>query len=264
VDLLVQPFRFLDEKNNPKLAFMTFSFPKIKSRFINLAANTDPEYSLVHTLMVYNDEKTETERFVDTPTGLENMSTFTVPHLGNQREYAVVSEVFGEFVQSNREEVTKQVIGVGKQTVLASPPLSTSSEHLELSDLLIGIKYPQESGASRNRFPVIPSNKIWETDSLKIYLEVYHLFLDSKGMAHFNIDFEVSKLQGKKKNKEESISLSFNFDSPFRTSKETFEIDISKLFPGNYEFLVKVTDTVSRESKERTAAFEVQGEGQIK
>ena len=68
---------------------------------------------------------------------------------------------------------------------------------------------------------------------------------------------EVAKLKGTKKTKEESISLSFNFDGFERTSKEEFEIDISKLKVGRHELRVQVTDKVSLQKKIRTGIFEV-------
>ena len=136
-------------------------------------------------------------------------------------------------------------------------PLAASHELLELSDLLIGVSSPSELESQSLPFPLVPSSRILATDLLKIYFEIYHLYFDEAGTVHYSIDFEVTKLHGKKKKKEESISLSFNFDAYARTSKEQFEIDISKLTRGAYELRVQVTDTVSGQKKFRAGNFEI-------
>ncbi|MCG8607402.1 hypothetical protein MJD09_20775 [bacterium] len=105
--------------------------------------------------------------------------------------------------------------------------------------------------------PVVPSNRIWSQELLKTYLEIYHLALDDDGTAHFVIDFEVSRLGGKNKSKEQSISLYFEFDSPNSTSIESFEIDISSLKPATYQLLVTVTDRVTRQTEKRSSEFEI-------
>ena len=102
------------------------------------------------------------------------------------------------------------------------------------------------------------------TDLLKIYLEIYHLYFDEDGVAHYSIDFEVARLKGKKKKKKESISLSFNFDAYQRMSKEQFEMDISNLTPGYYELSVQVTDQVSLQKRGRKARFEIVDVGKHK
>ncbi|MFQ5823241.1 MAG: GWxTD domain-containing protein [bacterium] len=265
VELVIHPFRFLDDKNKPMLALITLSYPKIKIKFLHPTANKIvTEYSVTNTLIVHDKNKKEIQRLTESvPTGYDNTSTFILPHEENQYEYLLFAEVFNletnkpDLAQLSQPEVSPQVIGIGKKKISRTSPLSTSTEMLELSDLIIGVNMPNESQNDRLPFPVVPSHKIWASDLLKIYLEIYHLYFKPDGRAHFVIDFEAVKIKGKKKSKKESISLSFNFDSPYRTSKEHFEIDVSNLTPGNYELLVTVTDTVSLQKKQRKAAFEI-------
>jgi len=174
----------------------------------------------------------------------------------------IITEVFHFPTTSSsdtegRLDISPQVMALGRASVPGLPPLSASRELLELSDLLIGVKNPGEPESQRLPFPLVPSNRILATDLLKIYFEIYHLYFDKTGAVHYNIDFEVAQLQGKKKKKKESISLSFNFAANARTSKEEFEIDISKLRSGSYELLVQVTDTVSGQKKFRAGNFEI-------
>lgn len=263
VDLVVQSFRFLDEKNSPKIAMITFAYPKIKAEFVNLAAgDIFPTYSSVHTLIALNSKNEETRRLtVHVPFGQENVSTFILPHLETQDGYMITAEVFysedDKVARLNSAKTAQRIIGLGKETVPAITPLAGSGDKLELSDLLIGLDTRDYSERELLQFPLIPSNKMWVGDSLQIYLEIYHLYFDSQGLAHYRMDFEVTRLQGKKKDKEQSIALSFYFDSAQRTSKENFKVDLSKLTPGSYELTVKVTDDVSSQERERSAFFEL-------
>ena len=153
--------------------------------------------------------------------------------------------------------MTAEVIGLGKTWAEAPPPLSPDRSRLELSDLLIGVATPEEAGMTRLPFPVVPTQRIWQSDLVKVYLEIYHLGLDEDGLGHFTIDFEVAKLKGDERSKDQSIALTFELDAAASTTKESFQVDITKLTPAKYEMLVTVTDTVSGQRKQRTARFEV-------
>ncbi len=265
VDLVVEPFRFLGDKQKPMLALVTFSYPKIKSKYINISSKQiSLDYSTTHTIILLDKNKEEIKRLTDAvPTGYDNISTFILPHVTNQNEYRLYAEVFNiesnelELVKQGQSEKSPEIIGVGNKDIPGTQPLSISTDKLELSDLIIGVNSPDESETERLPFPVIPSRKIWSSDVLKIYLEIYHLYFAQDGIAHFTIDFKVSKLKDQTGDRKESISLSFDFDSPNSTSRESFGVDISNLTPGQFELSVLVTDTVSMQQKQRQAIFEI-------
>ncbi|MCG8605890.1 GWxTD domain-containing protein [bacterium] len=264
VDVVLYPFRFLDDQRGSMIAVLAFSFPKIKGKFLDKRSEQLlPRYSLAHTLLVQDAREREILRHQDLiPSGQGNLSSFMIAHAPNYKEYKIISEVFAP--QTHNSDLAdstvsdnSQAIGIGRRSLLTKKPLSSSKNALELSDLIIGVDVPNQAPISDLPFPVIPSPRIRAGDLVKIYLEVYHLDLDAEGMAHFTIDFEAAKLRGKKKSKKETISLSFNFDSPTSTSKESFQIDTSKLTAGSYELLVNVKDTISGKTKQRKEVFEV-------
>ena len=256
VRLAVQPFRFLDDKDKPMLGLVTFSYPEIKSTFFDKTKNElIPNYTMTHTLIVKDGKEEELSRLSDTvPPGSTNLTTFILAHRNNQSDYEIYAEVFSSTPSS---QPPAAAIGVGRTRTTVSAPLSSDKEHLELSDLIIGVNSPEDSDLKRLPFPVVPSHSILKTDVLSIYLEIYHAYLDQDGMAHLAIDVGATKLEGKKKRKAESITLSFNIDSQQRTSKEILNIDISRLSAGTYELLVQVSDKVWPQQKQRIAEFKI-------
>lgn len=263
VNLVNTVFRFLDN-NTPKISIITLAFPEFSSSLLDWNnPNTIPDYSVNQYLIVQDENSTEIKRLYDHITHKNNLvSIFTLDHTPEQKQYKIISEILTS--QSIKlAHVSKEansyieVIGLGKTKINGKNPLSTDPARLELSDLIIGVNTADPGLQNRLPFDLIPSTKIWPTDFLKIYMEIYHLFLDSDGMAHFKMDFQVAKLEGKKNKRKRMISLSFDFDSDQPNTTQSFNIDISKLKPGNYELSVQVRDMVSKQAKIRTVPFSI-------
>jgi len=271
VKMLVSPFRFLNEEGLPNIALITLSYPQIRMDYIKTSDEKNfPDYSVTHTVIAYDRNHNEIRRMNEAlQSGDDNISTFILPHEDLQSDFTLVTEVFNSLITSKAApagefDTPPQIIALGKTNVPSPSPLSASHELLELSDLLIGVSSPGELESQSLPFPLVPSSRILATDLLKIYFEIYHLYFDEDGVAHYSIDFEVARLRGKKKEKKESISLSFNFDAYQRISKEQFEMDLSKLTPGYYELSVQVTDKVSMQKRGRKARFEIVDVGKHK
>ncbi|MFQ5674283.1 MAG: GWxTD domain-containing protein [bacterium] len=265
VVLQYHKFRFLDENESPKLAIFAVSLPEIKKYLLgqNLQARFHG-FTTIHTLISYDQNQEEINRLTETLATREiNASTFIFAHDKKQNHYAFVAEVYNSeanYVQNTQliqPHISQQVIGLGRAGIASTVPLSTSPQRLELSDLLVGTQLSEDLAPDRLPLPVLPRHKMKATDLLKIYLEIYHLRFDEDGMAHFNIAYEISKYVGRKRSKKGSITFSYDFDAPRKTSKENFDIDISKLKPGHYQLSVSVTDKISGQTETRSSAFDV-------
>jgi GWxTD domain-containing protein len=255
IELVSKHARFLDAHDQPKLAVMAFSYPK---RLAKVSGKDLPQSAcqLLHTLMVYDQKWNEIGRFTDTPaTTYDNASFFMMAQKETNAHYVLAAEVF-----ESDKPVFSQPIAISKATIEPGTPLSSDPARLEVSDVVIGVAMP--AGIDRSRFPfhLIPSDKIWRPDTLKVYLEIYHLRLDPQGMAHFTLNFQVTRLEkkGNKFKRKEMISLTSNLDAPARATKENFDIDISNLKPGNYELLVEIIDIISsQKKKQREVLFRI-------
>ena len=174
-----------------------------------------PDYSVTHTMIAYDRNRNEIRRLNEAlQSGDDNISTFILPHEDLQSDFMLVTEVFNSITTSKAAQpgefdTSPQIIALGRTNVPSPKPLSAPHELLELSDLLIGVSSPGKLESKSLPFPLVPSSRILATDLLKIYLEIYHLYFDEDGVAHYSIDFEVARLKGKKKEKKRKYLLVF-------------------------------------------------------
>jgi GWxTD domain-containing protein len=257
VDMTLQPVRLLDEANQPEIAFIALTIPQlVGTPFWDASAS----YEVRHNLLLRDEQDVLLQRLVDALAyGEEQTTTFRFPHRPAHRTYEFIAEVLKKDAGRGEEleGVAPELVGIGRYTFDVDTLLSDDPRFLELSDLIIGSRVYEEISKDRLPFPVVPMSTFLRTDVLKVYLEVYHLALDSDGMARFTIDLRVARLRGRKRTKKEMISLGFDRESPRPRSSETFDVDLSNLPVGEYEILVEVTDTDSGQKKSRTAVFEV-------
>ena len=262
VALTIQPVRILNVLNQPTLAVVMISSPEYKRRHLDLSGGSiRSRAESIHTLRIYDTENNLLQRRVDRIVQrLDNTSTFSVPHDSTQASYEMIAEIFSEAVADSagtRDLEHTKLLGYNRAEFSSDPPLSPEPDQLELSDLVIGVEKPDTATREKLPFPVVPSNEIYHSDILHTYLEIYHLQPGEDGIGRYHIVFVVSKFKGRKKSKKESISLSFDLEAAESRAAEPYGIDISNLDPGDYELRVEVTDTISGQSKHRTAPFTI-------
>jgi GWxTD domain-containing protein len=252
--------RLLDEQNQPKLAVTVFSFVENLAS-VNASKKQTPIYQLIHTLIVRDKSWREIDRYAHTPpVSYDNVSLFIIEQNDAPAHYTLVAEAFSLPVYPNPDTLIYLApIAIGKATLEAKPPLSRDPAGLELSDLVIGVAMPAGVDSALFPFHLIPADQIWRGEALKCYVEIYHLALQPDSVAEFSLGFRVARLErkGNKLTRKEMVSLSFNFDHPQRQAREGFDIDVSRLTPGDYELTAEVTDKISLQKKQRTAMFRI-------
>lgn len=260
INLAHHQTRLLDEKDQPKLAVTAFSFVENLAS-VNAREKKAPIYQLTHTLIVRDKNWLEMDRYADTPpVRYDNVSLFMIEQNAAPAHYTLAAEAFHLPDNPNPDTLIYLApIAIGKATLESKPPLSRNPASLELSDLAIGVAMPAGVDSALFPFHLIPADQIWRGDALKCYLEIYHLALNPDGMAEFSIDFRVARLErkGNKLSRKEMVALSFNFDHPQRRAREGFDIDVSRLRPGDYELTAEVTDKISLQKKQRAATFRI-------
>lgn len=252
--------RHLDSNNESKLSVIAMSFPgylpTIKVADLIAKGEINDKLDLKHSLIIRNDKWEEIARIEDIPSdNNDNTSIFILDHEDTSLNYVLAANV----TKIDGDTLPKPMIG--RAVIEPGIPLNTDMTKLEISDLVSGIKTP-DNYTSANRvypFPVIPTNQIVKGDPLMVYLEIYHLFFNGDQMAQFEIEIKINyftkrKFRGDKKN---TLSQSFNFSSSDRTSKELLAFDISKLQSGDYDFTVEITDNLSKQKKTRIGKFKI-------
>ena len=261
INVITRNVRLLDENNQPQLAVITFCFPKLKPIVVETDTGkflTIADYQLRNTLIIRDESLHEIGRVEDiVQKGMDNVSVFKVNHFQSNNHFSISSEALGEISDSMNvvysSGVQKKLLAIGKTFFKASKPLTVDFDSLELSDLVLGVKLPNEKYKSYLLFPLIPANQIVKEDPLQVFCEIYHLRRDESGTTHYTLEFGITKLgkDGKVDKKAEKISMVYNYDTPDQSRREHFSIDLTKLKPGLYELFSKVTDKVSGQEKIR-------------
>jgi hypothetical protein len=142
-----------------------------------------------------------------------------------------------------------------------APPLSTDTARLEVSDLTLGVHIPETIDGSGLPFPLLPASRIWLIDSLRVYLEVYHLGLDQEGVGRFKADFKVQPLRddGRVDDSRGPVTLSVQLETDGPMFGAPFDIALRDQELGRYRVEVTVTDLLRGDSVSRAATLELIG-----
>ncbi|MFQ5640647.1 MAG: carboxypeptidase-like regulatory domain-containing protein [bacterium] len=260
IQLLTTRARLLD-KDKSRLVFTAFAFPHLRNATSQelLDARFQPEYQTRFTLLLRDAEMNEITRLTAAPFAeLDNTAVFELSHEKKQAHYTLAVETYDREVPFDSLDV-KRSIGAGKQFFKKLPPLNANPNELEVSDLILGIEPPPGVPLENLPFPLIPSDRIWQVDALKVYLEVYHLKIGVDRTAHFTLDCRVIRLKqkGTKFERKELLATAFDFTSLTPTAKENFGISLANLKPGDYELELEVSDTLAGQKKQRSAPFRI-------
>lgn len=266
ITVFTREARFLDNENQPSLALLAFSTPKIKGgdvKIVDKQVIKIPEFYVKHTLIVRDDDLNEIDRqeagYLE---GMANTAIFLVKEFAASTHYVIAAEALPKASLAGDSTTNPQAqtaFAIGKAVLKKPNPLSSNPDSLELSDLIFGVDFPPTIDASQLPFPIVPAQKVQNTDPARVYLEVYHLVPDEAGKGHFRLDFKIFRRGNnwEEKDRTEMIASFFDFDAPGRMSKEYFGIDLTRLARGNYELVVDVTDKASQQSKSRSVRFAV-------
>jgi len=270
LNLNYKAFRYLDDKNLFKLIIMATSVNQsvgenLQPVFFKPAKKT--KYKYRHILLRYDESWQLKDKHIDYP-ALKNNNTsiFSLSQNNPVNRYKLVAEkIILDFKKAKLEKTdipdTAKVIGISSACLGVFTPLSSDSTELEISDLIVGVKSSAELDQSIvYPFPVVPRKPVKQTDSLQVYLELYHLEFNSNLESSLRFDCEIKMVKGGKINmKRERLSKSFEVQVYDKVLKRTFALDISKLNPGNYEVTIKIIYKKTKQKKVRKSAFRIIG-----
>ncbi len=250
ISIISSQTRILDELDNPKLKIAAMSYPS------NLVEN----YKLENKLIVWDKEYNEIDRINDIPPlKMENTSIFTFDHTDSSFNYMLAADAY------KLSENPGNDFYVGKKRLNSKSPLDSNPANLELSDLVLGIEIPEQISKEILPFPVLPSEKVFAGDNLKVYFEIYHLMRNPNGNSKYKVTYQITKKGNKGflgymtfRNRD-SIKASETsvIDSRDIRTKENITFDVSDLKKGDYVFSVSVTDMNSNRMKIRTEEFRI-------
>ncbi|MFC1493111.1 GWxTD domain-containing protein [candidate division KSB1 bacterium] len=250
VNIITTQTRILDDNNLPKMSILAISSP----------VNIFSEYSIQHTLKIHDADYNETEQIEQYPdVHMDNLSFITFDHTDSTTKYLIVARAFEEPVDS------VETIHIGRDPLKEKTPLDPDPEKLELSDLITGIEIPEEINKDYFPYPILPAENIYAGEPLKVYLEIYHLFMGPEGKARYEITYQIDKWRPEGwlydvpeyRKQEDRVSRTAVYESMTRTAREAIEFDVSSLKEARYVFTIEIKDLLSGQSKSRSGDFEI-------
>lgn len=149
---------------------------------------------------------------------------------------------------------------IGVQHIDDLRPLSNEAGVLEMSDpkpVYLGnddlAVYFDES--DENAPPAYPFTTLTAETPLGLYFEVYELFYGEDNLAHFTVEYEVTR-GARRRNNRNTTSATASYTSSTRTSREFIAIDLTESdFEGPLDIRLRITDEISQQQVERTLRF---------
>ncbi|MCG8603908.1 carboxypeptidase-like regulatory domain-containing protein [bacterium] len=256
--------RILDENNRAKMLFIAFAFPpqdKKTNPVEILQGEATNDFRLRFNLTIRDSKMEALDRFSAKPLAdLDNTAVFRIPHNRDQAHYTLSTVSYLDLNDSTAAASQVQDRRKVGQTFFGkAPPLDPDETKVEVSDLVIGVEPPDGFNPAVLPFPIVPTERIWKQDIVKVYLEVYHLKPAKSGLGEFTIDSRVIRLEqkGNKVKRKELVATSFDFSSRTTTAKENMGISIANFSKGPYELEVEVKDKVSGKKKKRVRRFQI-------
>lgn len=153
-------------------------------------------------------------------------------------------------------------------------PAYTSGQ-FGISDLMLAYDIgPAREGAQfrRGKLSYIPnpSRKFRLSEPIFLYYEVYDLGRNDRGTSAYEIEIKMTQLKKNKKGlrrllsgggkRKKSISIKDTRQAQSQDAVEFTSFDVSRLEPGKYELSVKVKDSASGRSVDKSVEVELSGE----
>ncbi|NIV92448.1 hypothetical protein GWN42_06495 [candidate division KSB1 bacterium] len=152
---------------------------------------------------------------------------------------------------------TAAVIGIGSEFLGEISPLDTDSTQFEMSDLILGVAKPPHVIQSESfPFPIIPKDPLKRSDSLRVYLEFYHL---EDMETNIRLEYEINRVKDKdgSDTKTEVLSKKFDIGVTENNMDTIFIIDLGNLIPGDYELILKASPKKAKTTRTRKASFRI-------
>lgn len=285
----VYQYRLLDESNRPVFATFLESYPQ--DAFISdftfneevMLSTPDEttesgieqvsdEYQLTHGLHLRNEQwellgrTRQTPPLVLDPTGdSPSSSVIIIPW----EDGAITQEFYAELMNNHPDSRPRietlfynSLRGLGKLEIEQPEPLTVHDDELVAGDLILGYQKTEGQADDHILFNFTPAHdrRIPEGENLVIHFETYQLQVDSDGISHFEVDYEIrprSGLFGWTRKQTDQLSITLSFANEGEQFAESLEIETVGLETGNYELDWIIRDTQSNQTHEQQLHFEV-------
>ncbi len=251
VDLIAFCYRVLTPDERTQLKIVALSAPRTDVdqvwRLRSDGLGVDAA-DIAHSVLVRDENLnglgTVTEQQT---TGTGDLTTFTLFHPGEPLYFTVLAQ---------RSRGGRVDALPAQQHLVAGSRLSGHPDSLEVSDLVLGIEVPPELEDEALPFPLVPTDRIWRGDVLRVYMEVYRLRGAEDGSYPYALDFRLeawNPTADAPRRERTPVSVSYEIEGREAREAQSFDLGVGHLPPGPYRLTVTVTDRVSGQAVVRSA-----------
>lgn len=256
-DLVVQPVRLLSQGGRPVLVVQVLSSTRHEvepGRVRPAFATTNPD--LTHTLILRDEALQEAGRAARQPTAESGgISVFRLVHTR-----PVHMTVVARPSDASPDEADDSLPLPGRAYASVAAPLDPDPRALEVSDLAIGTAIEPGPASDALPFPLLPADRIWAGDALRVYLELYHLSLDAHGVGRFGLSFRLIPVDERERAMTTDwVTLDLELESDSETARRHFDISLAGVEPGLYRLELDARDIRSGSRRARSVIVEVSG-----
>lgn len=285
IPIKIYQYRILDETYQP--VFITFMESEPLEAFLedfttnrdvisasdSLQTNStesEKRYELVHGIQLRDEnwnvlaETHQNPELIFNPDEPFISSVFVIPGGAedlNQVFYAKLMNTHPESKPRVQSVFSDSLRGLGKLDLDQPESIEVEAGKMVMSDLILGYQKREEVNEdSFFDFVVANDRMIPEEENLIIHFELYELETDNKGMAHFELEYEIKPKSGLldwNREKTEDFNITLNFDNFGDRFSESLEIEAEGLEPDEYELTWTVRDLESERIQKEVIEFEV-------
>lgn len=261
-EIVSQVVRTLSDDNQPLLVVLTAAAPRLAAeRAAAYGQRIElPGWTMRHTLIIRDREYSEVGRLVQPVTPeTADLSTFVLRHPPEPIHLTMTAQTLTE--ASDTSVAADTLVASdrlpGQVHVQPGEPLDRDPERFEMSDLIVGTPIPPQIDARTLPYDVLPSTTIWRLDALRVYLELYHVGLQS-GVGEIDALFRVVPLddEGEVDEDRDAVTLDDVLLNPEgATYRQFFDISLRDQEPGRYRLEVEMEDLVRGQRIRRSVEF---------
>lgn len=221
-------------------------------------------YTANHTVIARNHNLQEVARANMEPIDADgSLSQLLIRHARSLAHLTVaVQHEFAEPVEAQGED--GDTIGVlpGHSHFALKPPLFRAPTAAEVSDLIVGIVPRPGLLPDDMPVPLLPANRLWRDDLLRVYFEIYHPLAAADGESRdFDVRLQVLRRTTERPDDNElenaTPAIVVALESVAPTATHHVDLDLRNEDPGLLELVLTVTDPATLDSYVRTASVDL-------
>ncbi|NGP77046.1 GWxTD domain-containing protein [Balneolaceae bacterium YR4-1] len=265
-------YRFLDEENNPYRKLVLFSNPhnNLISYDAVISQHQKPVYKLTASVDAVNREgrsilidKQETFLRGDLPGTIATLLSIpkqSATASDSSKAIMISSEVSRiPQLKGEESEADRYILASAVSRIQESSPLNSSSDKIEVSDIIWGYRGKEKTNQIEEfHFIIPPDDRLPQGENLAVYFETYHLNAGTDSLYQYQVEYSIHRKK-RRKLRDTGIRLTLNLSSASDRGSENIEIQTADLETGSYRAVFRfLNPEIPGTTEERYIDFQIE------